>query len=250
MATTIETIGAHPAPRSHRYYVAMAIGFIVLIVAAFSERYYWRLTGIEPATPLVHVHAATFSAWFLLLFAQTGLVAVNRRDLHRRLGLAGAALVPLVLGTSVMTSVAAARAGWNPAGLPGGVQGFLVLGIVDTLLFAGFATAAIRYRHRSEVHKRLIVLASASLLWAAVSRLPSATGFVVVPNPPPLAGLIACFVLFAGLALSGPTYDFCTGRRVSRLELCGGVLIVAGRPIARLIAGTDVWQAIGARLIS
>ncbi|HWN38014.1 MAG TPA: hypothetical protein VNP02_05915, partial [Gammaproteobacteria bacterium] len=123
MATTIETIGAHPAPRSHRYYVAMAIGFIVLIVAAFSERYYWRLTGIEPATPLVHVHAATFSAWFLLLFAQTGLVAVNRRDLHRRLGLAGAALVPLVLGTSVMTSVAAARAGWNPAGLPGGVQG-------------------------------------------------------------------------------------------------------------------------------
>lgn len=63
----------------------------------------------EAATPLVHVHAAVFAAWFAVLLAQTLLVASGRRDLHRRLGIAGAALVPAVFGIGLATSLAAAR---------------------------------------------------------------------------------------------------------------------------------------------
>src|SRR5690606_40370619 len=169
MATTLDARGG----RRHGYYVGMAVVYIVLILVGFSERYYARLAGIEAASPLVHVHAAVFAAWFAVLLGQT-LVARARRDLHRRLGIAGAALVPAVFGVGLATSLAAARAGWNPAGAPGGVLGFFALGVIDTCLFAAFASAALLNRHRPEAHKRLIILASVSLLWAAISRLPIA----------------------------------------------------------------------------
>ena len=56
------------------------------------------------------MHGIAFTAWLLLLLVQTSLVAAGRVDLHRRLGLGGAALaaVMVVLGT-IGSLVAAAR---------------------------------------------------------------------------------------------------------------------------------------------
>src|SRR5690606_6122596 len=106
MAATLDAVGALRGGRRHGYYVGMAVVFIVLILVGFSERYYARLAGIEAATPLVHVHAAVFAAWFAVLLAQTMLVARGRRDVHRRVGLVGAALVPAVFGVGLATSLA------------------------------------------------------------------------------------------------------------------------------------------------
>ena len=84
-----------------------------------------------------------------------------------------------------------------------------------------------------------------SLLWAAITRLPQALGLVVVPNPPPAAALIGCFVLFLLLALSGPLYDLFTRRRVRGWEIAAGLLIFAGRPLARGVSTSDWWQRFG-----
>lgn len=249
MATTTESLLV-PAARSHRFYVTMAVAFAILLAAAFSERYYARLTGLEAATPLVHVHAAVFAAWFALLLVQTSLVANDRRDLHRGLGLAAVALVPMMLAVGIATSIDAARHGWNPAGMPDGVQGFLALGIADTLLFTGFAGAAIALRARPEIHKRLIMLASISLLWAAVSRLPIATGVAVRGEPPPVPAIAAIALLFLLLAFSGPLYDFFTRRRVWRLEIAAAVLIVAVRGLIRPIAASETWRTVSGWLLS
>ena len=43
----------------------------------------------DPLPPLLHVHGAVFSAWIVLLIVQVSLVAADRVDLHRRLGLMG-----------------------------------------------------------------------------------------------------------------------------------------------------------------
>src|SRR5690606_3691877 len=59
--------------------------------------------------------------------------------------------------------------------------------------------------------------------------------------------LLGMFALFALLALSGPIYDFFARRRVSRLEIAAGVPVLAGRPIARLIASSDAMQTIALR---
>jgi hypothetical protein len=249
MAASASTLRAPTRARSHRYYLGMAIGFAILLAAAFTERYHARLTGLEAATPLVHLHAAVFVSWFALLLAQTSLVVNERRDLHRRLGIAAVALIPIMLVVGIGTAIDAARHGWNPAGMPDGVRGFLALGIADTLLFTAFASAAIVLRARPEAHKRLIVLASVSLLWAAVSRLPIATGIAIQGKPPPVPALAGVVLLFVLLAFSGPLYDLFTRRRIWRLEILSAMLIVATRGAVRPLAGSEAWQTFSTWLL-
>jgi uncharacterized membrane protein len=104
-------------------------------------------------------------------------------------------------------------------------------------------------RARAEVHKRLIVLASVSLLWAAVSRLPIATGVAVSGEPPPVPALAGVVLLFVLLAFSGSLYDFFTRRRVWRLEIAAAALIVSARGFVRPIASSETWQEISAWLL-
>src|SRR5690606_26347501 len=96
---------------------------------------------------------------------------------------------------------------------------------------------------------RLMVLATVSLLWAAISRLPFAVGIATPGSQPPASAFVACFALLAALALSGPCYDFFSGRRVYRFEIAAGVLIVAGRPLARVLGRSDAWQAFAGWLL-
>lgn len=48
---------------------------------------------------------------------------------------------------------------------------FLLLPLVDMILFAGFFGAAVAYRSTPEVHKRLILAATVALAFAAVARM-------------------------------------------------------------------------------
>jgi hypothetical protein len=72
---------------------AVAIG--VVVVWGFSESYFLRpfVAQADSLTTLVHVHGALMTSWIALFIAQTTLVAIGRRDLHRRLGALGMVLV-------------------------------------------------------------------------------------------------------------------------------------------------------------
>jgi hypothetical protein len=62
------------------------------VFVGFSRTYY--LAGIFKAplpNLLVHIHGAVFTTWILLLVTQTSLVAADRVDIHRRLGLLASA---------------------------------------------------------------------------------------------------------------------------------------------------------------
>jgi hypothetical protein len=244
MATTLTQI-AFDRPRSRAYFTGIAVAFIVIVVAGFSRRYFTQLAGPAPIALVVHLHAAAFAAWFVLVLTQTALVAAGRTDRHRRLGLCAVVLAPLAIVLGALTAIHGARHGWNPGGAFRDPLAFMALGLVDIALFAGFVTAGFFYRHRSEAHKRLMILASVSLLWAAITRLPSFAG-ERAPEPLELAGL---FGLLAAFAFSGPLYDFFSRRRVRALEVAGGALIVGSRPLARTVSTTDAWHAFAGWLV-
>ena len=232
-------------PRSRGYYAGMAIAFVATILAGFSRRYYAQIAGPEPIALIVHLHAVAFAAWFLLACAQTTLVAAGRTDLHRRLGVCGVVLAPLAVALGALVAIHAARHGWNPGHAFRDPLAFMAVGLIDVVLFAGFVVAGFLYRHRTEVHKRLMVLASVSLLWAAITRLPSFAG-ARAPTPIELAAL---FALLAAFAFSGPLYDLLSRRHVHAFELAGGAMIVGGRLIARNISTTEAWQRFAAWLV-
>ena len=90
-------------PGRRRWFFA-GMGFVVLatVFAGFAPTYYLKPLFATPALPLsVHIHGALFSAWVLLFAAQTSLVAANRTDLHKRIGIGGAVLaVAMVVAVS------------------------------------------------------------------------------------------------------------------------------------------------------
>src|SRR5580698_8212856 len=70
------------------------------MIAGFGVDFPGYLRKNPPAPVLVHVHAAVFTVWMLLLTAQVLLVLRDRVALHRKLGvfLVGWACVMAVLG--------------------------------------------------------------------------------------------------------------------------------------------------------
>ena len=99
------------------------------------------------------------------------------------------------------------------------------------MLVFGFLVAAGFYaRRRSEVHKRLMLLATISLLDAAVGRLP----FTALVR----AGLFNAFLL------ASPLYDLIFRRRVYLTYVGGLLLIFAAERLAIAVARTDSWRHI------
>jgi hypothetical protein len=64
---------------------------------------------------IFYVHGVVFAAWFLLLLVQPSLVTAGRVDLHRRLGLLGAALAVAVAARAAAEEHRALRARGDPA---------------------------------------------------------------------------------------------------------------------------------------
>src|SRR5258708_31860430 len=87
-----------------RLYAGVAIGTALITFIGFAQTYYLKvLFGTPQLRLLLHIHGLLMTTWFVLFFVQVRLVAVHRRDLHRRLGVAGAVVAALALvgGASV-----------------------------------------------------------------------------------------------------------------------------------------------------
>lgn len=72
------------------FFCGAAALILVTVFLGFARTYY--LAGVFRAplpNLLAHIHGAVFSLWILLLIAQTSLIAGDRVDIHRRVGLFG-----------------------------------------------------------------------------------------------------------------------------------------------------------------
>jgi hypothetical protein len=232
-----------PAPvvrrRHFRFYNGMSLVIAALVFAGFSRTFYLSPWLHGPVlSPLRIVHGVAFSAWIVLFVAQTTLVAAGRTDLHRRLGVAGAVLAAgmVVLGT--VMAIENAREGHAPPGIPPRV--FLIIPLFDMLVFAPLVAAAVWYRNRPETHKRLMLLATFTLLAAAVARLPGALA----------VGPLLYFGVVDLLILTGVLYDVVTRRKVHPAYVWGGLAILASQGIRIVLSGTGAWLAVATWLTS
>ena len=83
-------------------YVFTAASFIAIVLAGFIPDSLMKIemvrTGQRPPFPIVlHMHAVLMGTFLLLLVTQTALAATDRLDVHRRLGVAGMVLAPLLV---------------------------------------------------------------------------------------------------------------------------------------------------------
>ena len=223
-------------PTRRRFYVGIAIAIVITVFAGFSRSYYLRtFYHTTPLAGLVHLHGVIFSSWVLLFLGQSTLVAAGRTALHRRLGVAGAVLAGLVLVLGTTTAVVNAANGGGPPGVPPLM--FLAVPLFDMVTFAGLAGAGLWHRRRADIHKRLLTLATISLLAAPIARLPFGAPLVGIP------GVFAMADLFVVACIA---YDLATLRRVHPATIWGGLALVLSQPLRLALSGTGAWLSFAA----
>src|ERR1041384_4618420 len=120
--------------------------------------------------PLLHLHGAVFTSWIALFLIQNLLVAANRTPIHRRLGVVGAVIAVLLVVVGTLTAIIRAKQGIAPTGSIAPLT-FLVIPLGDMLVFASLVGAGFYFRRRADTHKRLMLLATISIIAAAIARL-------------------------------------------------------------------------------
>src|SRR5438105_6008793 len=155
---TIAEPVARPLRSDSIFYPGMAVGMGVLVFLGFSPTYYlksWFET--PPLDTLRIVHGAVFTCWIGLLTFQTAAVAANRRDVHRRLGVIGAAIAGLMVVLGSVLAVSALRDGHAPAGAPSAAA-FFAIPFFNIAVFALLVGLGVAWRARSPFHKRFMIL--------------------------------------------------------------------------------------------
>jgi hypothetical protein len=220
--------------RERWFYISMSIAAVITVFAGFAPTYYLRpYFNTTPLMPLLHLHGLVFTSWLTLFLIQTTLVAAHRTDIHRRLGILGGVIASLMIVIGPTTAIIRASQGATP--VPGvSPLSFLVVPLGDMLVFSILVGAGFYYRRRPDVHKRLMLLATISILAAAIARLPFA---IMKAGPPAFFGLTDLFVVACIL------YDLITLRRVHRATALAALLIIASQPLRLMIGGTHAWLA-------
>lgn len=212
-----------------RFYVVAALVALLLVLTGFARTYYLKGYFSAPAlTLLQHVHGVIMTTWFLLFVVQTWLVATRRVAAHRRLGVFGAVLAGLVVVVGVAIAIHGARRGASPGPPP---LVFLAVPLGDVAVFAALVGTALWLRSSRETHRRLMLVATLSILPAAVGRLP-----ITPMNPLVFFGIPDLCILVA-LA-----YDTWRHRRLHPAFLWGAIVVIASHPLRLLLSGTETWM--------
>jgi hypothetical protein len=231
--------GASPVRTVNRrveraFFATMAVLLCASVVLGFSRTYF--LAGMVNAplpNALVHVHGAVFSLWMVLFLTQTALISARRVAWHRTLGIFAFCLTPVMIALGIITAIDGLRRGVSIG--PLGSAPALSIALLGMVIFPILIWASWRARRRPDVHKRLIFLATLSLVEAGFGRFPwRSLGLT------PAVGAQGMVVLFV-LILVG--YDLFSLRRVHRATMWAAPLTVAFSVLAVPIGMTPVWQA-------
>jgi hypothetical protein len=209
------------AQSEHRYFTVVAVSVAVIVLAGFVPMYTLRLLHHDPnLTILVHAHGFVMSAWIALFLFQVLLIARRRIQLHRRLGTFGVGLAALIvlLGVPTLIHSAARQAHcvdcspfrWRLVAFDG----------LALFVFSCLVSAAILLWRRADYHKRLMLLATLSLLGPAFGRLTA------IANGMGDDSDVGVLVLCAGIVVVCATVDTVKSHRLHPAFLWGGVAII------------------------
>lgn len=252
--------GSAPLPRSsgplerdggQSLYVTMALVCATVAFLGFAPTY-WApmLTGRSTFAPVLHLHAVVFFGWAVLLAVQMWLGATRRFAIHRTLGMFAISVATAMTIFGVLVAIrqmhAAAALGERDAGLA-----FSIVPLGGIAFFAVVFAIAVLNVRRPEVHKRLMLLASISILdaplarWFMILLAPAAPA-----GPPPVSLDLGPAAVALGLLAVPMVADWRRDGRVHRVYVVGAAAYVALKLLQGPLSTTPQWQAFAAALMA
>ena len=234
----------HPWDRN--FFLLILAGVWGGIIAGFVQDALEHFSGKHVAyAPIVHLHAALYVGWLVLLTTQMTLIRAGRADLHRRLGLAGFALIPLMALVGPLTSLTMDRL---EIGTPDDDPAFLAIPLLGALSFAVIALSGLALRRNPAAHKRLMLLAVVFISDAGFARwlagpLTKVFGAGVLPF------YVESYFGPALLVSAMVIYDLVTRKRLHPAFMAAAAFGVTNEVIACTLYNLPAWKPIAQGLI-
>jgi hypothetical protein len=237
------------AAATERFYVRMAIMFLAVAFIGFAPTYWVPMArGTLAVKPIAHLHALFFYGWLLLFLTQSSLAASGRLVRHREMGVLGVAVATGMCFVGLAMAADSIRT-MDAAGFGDAGRRFAIVPITAVGLFAVMFTVAVLNVGRPEVHKRLLVAATASLLQAGVGRwfllflAPARPAGMIGPSsPPPVAVSVLPGLLVDLLIVAAMVHDRRTTGRVQRTYWIAGAAVVAVQVLRVPVSATGAWM--------
>ena len=238
-------------PAGQRFYVGMSAAFIAISVIGFAPTYWIPLFSRTLAVPpIIHVHALFFFGWTLLMLRQTWLAGSGELGGHRALGVAGVALATGMLFVGLNAAATSVRladaAGFGDAG-----RRFAIVSVSAIVLFASLVAVALLNVRKPEVHKRLMLVATASIMQAAVGRIfllflapPRGAGTTLGTSPPPVFVTVMPGLVIDLLIVAAMIHDRRTMGRVHRVYWISGAIVLAVQVLRVPLSSTHAWAQV------
>lgn len=219
----------------------------VLVGVGFGDAIRLRFTGQAeyPAPAALVIHVWTFFAWLSLLVLQITLAASGHMRLHRLVGLAGMLLVPVMAWSAIAAELHGQQ--FRAATDPDAIR-FLPIPVASILCFTGCAAAALLLRRRPDWHKRMIYLATSTVLVATFFRWWGDALYAALP-PGRVAEWTANYIGVALLLALGAGYDVATRGRLHSAWKIAIPLLLALQFTAVAIGQGAWWPDVGRRLL-
>ena len=236
------------AATADRFYVKLATACLIVAFVGFAPTYWGPMVrGTLDVPPLVHLHAAVFYGWMLLLIKQSSLAAAGRLARHRSLGMLGVALATSMLFVGTGMAIHNIRT-LDAAGLGEAGRRFSIVPLTAAPFFAGLFAIAVANAKNRDIHNRLMLVATISLLQAAVARWmilllapPRPEGFTGPLPPPPVAVTIMPGLVSDILLIVAMVHDRRMHGRVHPAYWIGGAALVFLQVIRVPLSTTAAW---------
>jgi len=169
MAETIVAKRISPTFRTS-FFFRMTIVMAFFVFGGFGLTYWQPMAvgTLERLPPVVHLHGIFYSLWIVLLVVQAFLVNVKNVPLHRSLGTFGIAIATGVIIIGALITILFGR--FQSTNPPPDYYNLMYLGVVAVLCFGTLFFLAIRNVRKPDIHKRLILFATMSLLAPGINR--------------------------------------------------------------------------------
>jgi hypothetical protein len=209
----------------------MAVAIFIIVFVGFARTYFLRSHFEATALPpLLQVHGAVLTGWMVLLIAQTVLVAGRQIAAHRRLGVAGAILAPVVAFVGILTVIIGEKKDLAEGETLVQTSGDLLGQFAFLFLFVVFVAFGIWFRRQPETHKRCMLLATVSLLPPGIARLGA------------IVGVAPALLLFYVCTFACVLYDWRSRRRIHPVSWTGGLTVAVFPAVAFGISRlSDAW---------
>lgn len=206
------TTGTSFPGRRGNFLIYCGIALLAFTVIAFTLKVIVHPVRLERYTPPVMLHGILMLGWLVLFTLQAKLVQAGNTTRHKTLGYAGMALVAAIVISSLPLSVSLVR--------EYGKANILIANSFMILTFVSLFAAAVYYARNNNftAHKRLMLLATLSILGPPIARL---LNILDIPE------LWALSVQTLFIILLPVIYDKFTVGKIHRASV-GGIVFAVG----------------------